>query len=112
MQLAHGSPRHSEHPLTPGARADSPQWAYSAGALEKEVYLPGDQHYLPLGSAKQYKMPEACWALEYARGNIASMMPFGVMDTLSSTVDVWTLAQTIYVSAKWMAYNLVVLGKV
>lgn len=101
-----------EAPADAGRACGFMQWAYSAGALEREVYIPGDQHYLPLGSAKQYKMPEACWALEYARGNIASMMPFGVMDTLSSTVDIWTLAQTIYVSAKWMAYNLVVLGKV
>lgn len=88
------------------------QWAYSAGDIEKEVYKPGDQHYLPLGTAKQYKFPDSCWALEYARGNIISMMPFGVMDTLTSTMDFWTLAQNIYVSAKWMTYNLLVLGKV
>ena len=43
------------------------QWAYSAGAVEREVFKAGDQHYLPRGHAKQYRMPDACWALEYAR---------------------------------------------
>ena len=44
------------------------QWAFSAGDLEMEVYKPGDMHYLPRGSVKQYKMHEGCFALEYARG--------------------------------------------
>eukprot|EP00976_Prorocentrum_cordatum_P038012 772378-Prorocentrum_minimum.AAC.2 len=87
-------------------------WAFSAGALEREVYKPGDQHILPLGTSKQYKMPEDCWALEYARGNIISMLPFGVLDTLTSTMDLITLGQTIWVSARWMIYNIVVLGKI
>mmetsp|Transcript_34781 Transcript_34781/g.48220 ORF Transcript_34781/g.48220 Transcript_34781/m.48220 type:complete len:214 (+) Transcript_34781:821-1462(+) len=88
------------------------QWAYSAGDVKREVYYPGDQHYLPLGTAKQYKFPEDCWALEYARGNIISMLPFGILDTLCSTMDLVTLGQTIYVSVKWMLYNALVNGKI
>merc|ERR1719410_1559064 len=63
------------------------QWAYVPGQLTKDVYVPGDQHHLPLGVAKGYKIPDNCWALEYARGNILSMMPFGLADLLSSTLD-------------------------
>lgn len=75
------------------------QWAFSTGSLQKEVYKPGDQHWLPRGTAKQYRMPDAAWALEYARGNILSMLPFGFADSFSSTLDFWTLGQTVFVSA-------------
>jgi C-8 sterol isomerase len=76
------------------------------------VYRPGDQHFLPAGTSKQYKCPEACWALEYARGNIPSMLPFGVADSLFSTTDWLTLGHTVWVSLYNMAYQLVVNGKV
>src|SRR5687767_15035443 len=42
------------------------QWAYSEGELERHVYKPGDIHRLPPGKAIGYKMPDACYALEYA----------------------------------------------
>lgn len=75
------------------------QWAFRTGSLRREVYRPGDQHFLPRGTAKQYKMPEGAWALEYARGNILSMMPFGFADALFSTLDFWSLGHTVYISA-------------
>jgi C-8 sterol isomerase len=81
------------------------QWAQKADSREREVYAPGDQHYLPRMVAKQYKMPEACWALEYARGNIASMMFFGLADTFSSTLDLVTLKDTVLGSFRNMALN-------
>ena len=52
-------------------------------------------------------MPDACWALEYARGNIPSMLPFGVFDTFFSTLDFVTLGETVAVSAKQMLGNLI-----
>lgn len=75
------------------------QWAFSAGSLQKEVYRAGDQHFLPRGAAKQYRMPDSAWALEYARGNILSMLPFGFADALTSTLDFWSLGHTIAISA-------------
>jgi C-8 sterol isomerase len=63
------------------------QWAYTPGDLRRQVFRPGDMHHLPRGVARGYRIPEHCWALEYARGAIPSMLPFGMADALSSTLD-------------------------
>lgn len=44
------------------------QWAFEPGALEKEVYRPGDLHLMRRGVKKQYKMHDGAWAMEYVRG--------------------------------------------
>ncbi|ORY96125.1 ERG2/sigma1 receptor-like protein [Syncephalastrum racemosum] len=63
------------------------QWAHNAGQLTREVYKPGEMHHLPRGNCQQYKIPEHAWALEYARGWIPLMLPFGFADSFFSTVD-------------------------
>eukprot|EP01088_Endostelium_zonatum_P018020 TRINITY_DN560_c0_g1_i1.p1 TRINITY_DN560_c0_g1~~TRINITY_DN560_c0_g1_i1.p1 ORF type:complete len:215 (-),score=54.43 TRINITY_DN560_c0_g1_i1:50-694(-) len=73
------------------------QWAFSEGSLEREEWKPGQMHHLPRGEARAYRMPDKCWALEYARGWIPLMMPFGIADTLTSTLDFVTLGRTFYV---------------
>lgn len=50
--------------------------------------------------------PGQCWALEYARGHILTMMPFGLWDTLFSTFDFVTLWQTVRVSTVRMGAEL------
>ena len=76
------------------------QWAFSPGQLTREIYRPGDMHHLPKRQAKQYRIPEMCWALEYARGPIVSMLPFGLLDTFTSTLDFQSLMQTVWAFAK------------
>ncbi|KAI9020048.1 ERG2/sigma1 receptor-like protein [Phycomyces nitens] len=63
------------------------QWAYNAGSLKRDVFLPGEMHHLARGDAQQYRIPEHAWALEYAHGWIPLMLPFGMFDTIFSTVD-------------------------
>jgi C-8 sterol isomerase len=82
------------------------QWAFSAGALDKEIYQVGSVHYLPKGTSKQFKMHRGCWALEYARGWIPPMMPFGLADTVTSTLDIFTFFHTIRISGREMIRNL------
>mmetsp|Transcript_914 Transcript_914/g.1985 ORF Transcript_914/g.1985 Transcript_914/m.1985 type:complete len:220 (-) Transcript_914:4069-4728(-) len=82
------------------------QWAFAPGSFQKEVYRPGDQHFLPRGTAKAYRMPDSCFALEYARGNIPSMLPFGFADSFSSTFDAPSLWKTILISVRGIASSL------
>ncbi|EHA58440.1 C-8 sterol isomerase [Pyricularia oryzae] len=86
------------------------QWAYVPGEYEPEVYPAGSVHHLRRGTVKQYKMPEGCFALEYARGWIPPMLFFGFADGLSSTLDFPTLWQTTVVTGREMLGNLM-LGK-
>ncbi|EFY84548.1 C-8 sterol isomerase (Erg-1), putative [Metarhizium acridum CQMa 102] len=82
------------------------QWAYVPGEYEPEVYPPGSVHHLRRGEVKQYRMPDKCFALEYARGWIPPMLFFGFADGLFSTLDYPTLWKTTHLTAKQMVGNL------
>jgi len=71
-------------------------WTYLEGSCERTVSKPGvNAMDLPVGSAKGYRAFEDSWMLEYARGPIPLMVPFGVWDTLFGTLDLVTLGKTI-----------------
>ncbi|KAJ7104530.1 ERG2/sigma1 receptor-like protein [Mycena belliarum] len=83
------------------------QWAFAAGQLEMERYTPGMVNHLPRGiKTKQYKMHEGCFALEYVRGWVPPMLPFGFMDTFTSTLDFFTLYRTVRITSREMVQNL------
>ena len=75
------------------------------------VYPPGAMHHMRRGMVKQYKMPEDCFALEYARGWIPPMLFFGFADGFTSTLDVQTMWRTVVVTGREMIGNLLI-GKI
>lgn len=64
-----------------------------------QVFRPGDMNLMPRWEARQYRMPDQAFALEYARGWIPSMVPFGTFDVFFSTLDFVALGQLVRVYA-------------
>ncbi len=63
---------------------------------------PGDVSHLPRRSTNGSHLGKECWLLEYARGNIPSLFPFALGDTIFSTQDLTDLRKTMVCSAKMM----------
>jgi C-8 sterol isomerase len=82
------------------------QWAYGEGEMDRQVYRPGDMHHLPRGDARGYRMPDRCYALEYARGWVPTMLPFGLADSFTSTVDLKPVAKTLRIYARAVVSEL------
>ncbi|KAF7323946.1 C-8 sterol isomerase [Mycena kentingensis (nom. inval.)] len=87
------------------------QWAFEPGALDMERYPAGALHLMPRGVVKQYKMHKGCFALEYARGWIPLMLPFGFADAFTSTLDIFNMYHTVRITAREMLLNLAI-GKI
>lgn len=66
------------------------------------VLEPGDMSYLPQRTTNGSHLAPECWLLEYARGNIPSMFPFALGDTVFSTQDLTDLRKTMVHSGKLM----------
>lgn len=81
-------------------------WSFAAGELERTVTRPGEMTHLSRGSAKAYRLPQGGWALEYARGAIPLMLPFGFADTVSSTLDYQGLYRTLRLYTRAVTGNL------
>lgn len=73
---------------------DGRMWGYSEGQTSRDEVGPGEFHHLGKDVAKGYRIPDYCWMLEYSRGPILSMFPFGLADTVFSTLDVSVLGRT------------------
>lgn len=71
-------------------------WCFTPGDVDRAVFRPGDAAYLGSGLVKGYRIPDQAFMLEYARGPIPTMLPFGLADSLLSTLDRTTIARTLW----------------
>lgn len=79
---------------------DGEHWAYSEGEHERRVCRPGEMSHLPRGKTCGYRMPDRCYAVEYARGFIPQMLPFALADAFTSTLDPIPVLRTMRVYTK------------
>eukprot|EP01091_Cochliopodium_minus_P010512 TRINITY_DN27_c0_g1_i1.p1 TRINITY_DN27_c0_g1~~TRINITY_DN27_c0_g1_i1.p1 ORF type:complete len:212 (+),score=48.26 TRINITY_DN27_c0_g1_i1:54-689(+) len=87
------------------------QLSFAEGQDKRESHKPGDMHILPQFHAKSYAIPDHCYALEYARGWVPLMLPFGILETFTSNLDFVTLGRLIYIYGDHIVSNLLV-GKI
>ena len=65
------------------------------GRFEPEINTEKSEYplYLGAGVIKHYRIKDEAWMLEYTRGNIPKMFPFGTFDSIFSTLDFRTIAR-------------------
>lgn len=74
---------------------DGEAWYYQEGEFQRAVYTPGDYIFLGKGQSAGMHYPDHVWMVEYARGILLSLLPFGLADALTSTHDFKTALQTV-----------------
>ena len=63
--------------------------------FDRLVHNPGDRYYLPAGSSQGLGVNDHAWVLEYGRGIIPAMLPFGLADSVLSTLDFKSVYKTL-----------------
>lgn len=79
---------------------DGEAWYYHEGQFVRDVYKTGDRIFVGKGQSAGMHIPDHVWMIEYARGALPLLLPFGLADSLFSTLDFKTVARTlaIYIS--------------
>ncbi len=82
------------------------------GVFQPEIHVPGGKPaYLGSKVVKHYVIEHDAFMFEYCRGNIVKMLPFGLMDSLLSSLDLRTIGRLIYNYGKLTVINLFLNGK-
>jgi ERG2 and Sigma1 receptor like protein len=85
---------------------DGEAWYYSEGQFTRDEYKPGDHVFLGRGQSAGMHYPDHVWMVEYARGVMPSLFPFGLADALLSTLDFKTAFQTLQIYFSLLARSL------
>ncbi|HLH61500.1 MAG TPA: ERG2 family protein [Ktedonobacteraceae bacterium] len=76
---------------------DGEAWYYTEGQFTRDVYKPGDHIFVGKGQSAGMHYPDHVWMIEYARGPLPTLLPFGLADALTSTHDFKTAIQTVVI---------------
>jgi C-8 sterol isomerase len=85
---------------------DGEAWYYTEGQFTRDVYTPGDHIFVGKGQSAGMHYPDHVWMIEYARGLLPSLIPFGLADALFSTLDYKTAFQTLVIYVSLVARSL------
>lgn len=84
---------------------------YIPGQLEPTVYKAGDPAFLPKGQGKGVQYVGSTWMIDYARGPVITMLPFGVLAPTSFvTLDYRNLWKQLGIYGRLVVLNM--LGKI
>jgi deazaflavin-dependent oxidoreductase (nitroreductase family) len=85
---------------------DGEAWYYSEGQFTRDEYKAGDHIFLGKGQSAGMHYPDHVWMVEYARGILPSLLPFGLADALLSTLDFKTALQTVAIYFSLLSQSL------
>lgn len=81
-------------------------WTYTEDAVGARVVTgPGSFTHLGRRQGKGYRLPDACWMLEYGRGHVLGAVPFGLVESVLC-FDFTTAVRTLAVYAPLAAREL------
>jgi len=81
-------------------------WTYTESEFaERRVYRAGDAAFLARREAKGVRIFEDAWMLEYGRGPVPTVLPFGLSGALAS-FELRTIARTIGVYGRLVVREL------
>lgn len=85
---------------------DGETWYYAEGQFERTVYKPGDRIFVGKYQTCGMDFTSGVWAVEYARGPLPLLIPFGLADVLLSTMDFRTAALTLTIYGSLYSQHL------
>jgi C-8 sterol isomerase len=85
---------------------DGEMWYFGEGQFERREYRVGDRVYVGPNQARGMNFTTGVYAVEYARGILPASIPFGLADSLISTLDLATVGQTLSMYAALVGHHL------
>jgi C-8 sterol isomerase len=73
---------------------------------QRIVHKAGDRYYLAKHQSEALRISDRAWVLEYARGPIISILPFGLAGSLFTTLDFKTIFRIIGIYGKLVIKEL------